>query len=309
MGLRVLVTAIFNTFQNFPDQAAFLSFVLMAVTFSTLVLARRLAGRASVGGAAVRVAHPLGGWRWPAFGAVCVLLAIGLFVPVAALGIWLLSGLRAGAEALALVPESVGHSGKAATLAAVATTAAALPIAFLSVRRPGFASSWMERSVYIANALPGVVIALVLVLVATRVILPLYQTLPLLVAAYVVLFLPLAHGSVKSNWEKISRRLEEAGWMLGRRPSEVFLRVTLPLLAPGIVSGAALVFIATLKELPATLMLSPAGFHTLAFRTFDALDDGHLDRAAVPALVLLVVALGGVLLLLGAESRRTLRSA
>src|SRR5690606_16948092 len=92
----------------------------------------------------------------------------------------------------------------------------------------------------------------------------LYQTTWLLVFAYVVLFLPTAVGAVRASLLQVSPRMEEAARSLGRPPWRVLLTVTLPLLRPGLVAGAGLVFLLTMKELPATLILSPAGFETLA---------------------------------------------
>ena len=89
---------------------------------------------------------------------------------------------------------------------------------------------------------------------------------------------------------QINPSLEEAARSLGRKPPEVLLTVTLPLLRPAILAGASLVFLATLKELPATLLLSPAGFQTLATSVWSAASEAFFARAAAPALLLISVA-------------------
>jgi iron(III) transport system permease protein len=87
----------------------------------------------------------------------------------------------------------------------------------------------------------------------------------------------------------VNPKLSEAARTLGQGPLTTFRRVTLPLIAPGLIAGAALVFLTTMKELPATLLLRPTGFETLVTRVWAARQAGHYGYAAVPALLLLVV--------------------
>ena len=103
------------------------------------------------------------------------------------------------------------------------------------------------------------VVALSLVFLATRYLYGLYQTSALLVAAYVVLHFPLALVCVKASVAQAPARLTDVGRSLGRRPATVFLRVTLPLIAPGLVAGFCLVFLTAVTELTATLVLAPIG--------------------------------------------------
>jgi iron(III) transport system permease protein len=97
--------------------------------------------------------------------------------------------------------------------------------------------------------------------------------------------------------------LEEAARVLGRRPAGAFTHVTLPLLRPALVAGAALVFLAVAKELPLTLILAPTGFQTLATQVWSAVGDGFYARAAAPALLLVALSMGSVALLLRGEER------
>ncbi|MFA5884983.1 MAG: ABC transporter permease subunit, partial [Acidimicrobiia bacterium] len=122
------------------------------------------------------------------------------------------------------------------------------------------------RSTYVAHSLPGIVVAIAWVFLGVRLLRPIYQEVPLLVLAYVVLFLPLAIGSVRNGVEQSQVRQEEVARSLGKRPLQVLWRVTLPLAAPALAGGAALVFVTTMKELPATLLLRPTGMETLATR-------------------------------------------
>jgi iron(III) transport system permease protein len=117
----------------------------------------------------------------------------------------------------------------------------------------------------------------------------LYQTVAMLLFAYVILFLPQAVGTVRTSLLQVSPRLEEVARSLGRSPALVWLTVTVPLVRPGLVAGAALVFLTAMKELPATLLLSPIGFETLATRIWGATADGFFARAASPALLMILV--------------------
>ena len=174
-------------------------------------------------------------------------------------------------------------------MAAAVTTIAALFIAVLSVRHASRLSGLVERATYIGFALPGIVIALALVFFAVNFAAPVYQTLGLLIFAYLVLFLSQPVGSIRSSLLQINPRVEEAAGSLGASPVKVLGTVTVPLLRPGILGGAALVFLTAMKELPATLILSPIGFKTLAISIWSATADGLLGRAAVAALVLILV--------------------
>ncbi|MGB1610630.1 MAG: ABC transporter permease, partial [Ilumatobacteraceae bacterium] len=157
-------------------------------------------------------------------------------------------------------------------------------------------------------ALPGIVVALALVFFGAAVVPVAYQTLAMLVFAYVVLFLPQAIGAVRSSVVQVTPSVEEASLLLGASRRETFRRVMLPLLRPGLTAGAGLVFLTAMKELPATLLLSPTGFGTLSTRVWNATSEGFLGRSAGPALTL--VALSSVpmaFLLARSELRATRR--
>jgi iron(III) transport system permease protein len=121
------------------------------------------------------------------------------------------------------------------------------------------------------------------------VVLSLYQTLAMLVFAFVVLFLPLAVGVARASLLQVSPRVEEAARSLGRSPFGVLRSVTAPLIASGVLAGGALVFLTAIKELPATLILAPIGFETLATEIWGATNVGFFERGAVPSLILLAI--------------------
>ena len=237
---------------------------------------------------------PLGPWRWPAFGFCTLVTAVSLGLPVGILIYWVVRGVSAG-EPLDPLWEAARNSVYISALAALAATAAALPIGLLSVKYPAANSGWgilsglLERLGYVSFALPGIAIALALVFFGANYGGVIYQTVWLLLLGYVALFLSPALGAVRSTLLQINPRIEEAARSLGRSPVGAFTSVTLPAARPGIVAGASLVFLLTMKELPATLILSPTGFDTLSTSVWSFTAEAFFARAAMPALLLIVL--------------------
>jgi iron(III) transport system permease protein len=295
MRYDALTRAIYLQYRSLFDRtpAAVLALVLVALTAVVLLVEWRSRGRGrlyrSSPGAARRAAPVrLGGWRWPALAWCGTVTAVFLALPAAVLGYWLVRGIRNDRELEVPVAEAL-HSLGASGLAAVAAVAAALPVALLAIRYPARWTALLERLSYAGNALPGIVIALSLVFFGARYLTPLYQTLALLVFAYVVRFFPQALSGVESSLERVNPRLEEAARGLGRGPLATALQVTVPLVRSGVLAGAALVFLSAMKELPATLLLRPIGFDTLATEVWRFTSVGAYSQAALPALLLIAV--------------------
>ena len=289
--------------------ASTLSLVLVALTVALLVGAHRVQGgakgsprhyRAGVGTARQRQPVALGNWRLPAL-LFCVAVVIAcLVLPTGVMVYWLVRGLAAG-ESLLPLWSAAANSIKAATGASALALVLALPVAYLAVRFPSKYSTWVYRSAYMGNGLPGIVIALSLVFFGANYAPFLYQTLAMLLFAYVVRFLPEASGTLRSGLLQISPRLEEAARSLGLNRRETVWRVTLPLWRPSIWAGVALVFLSVMKELPATLLLGPTGFATLATQIWSATGEAFFTRAAAPALLLVAVSALSVTLILRQE--------
>ncbi|TVR22837.1 MAG: iron ABC transporter permease [Anaerolineaceae bacterium] len=299
--------AIYISYENSfnPYRAAVLALVLVFLTVGLLLLERYISrGRRNykVGTGAAR--RPpmvdLGVWRWPAMLFCAVPVAFGLILPVVVLLGWALnpnvtSALNVNLGALTV--NTVGVSG----LAAVTAGVVALPLAILAVRsRTGF-SRWMVNTAYMGNALPGVVIGLALVYFGIRVLPGLYQTMPILIAGYLLRFLPFTLASTSGALTQINPSIEEAARGLGLRPHQVIWRVTLPMAWTGILAGVALVFLNTMKELPATLMLRPTGFDTLSTRIWTASDVGSYGLIGLPGLVLIAVSCLSLTLILARD--------
>jgi iron(III) transport system permease protein len=291
-----------------PTLAAVLALVLVACTGALLAAELRLRGRAryhrSGAGAAraPRLVH-LGAWRWPAVGLVALVVTLSLAVPLVTISYWLFRGVSAG-QPITLGMDAVLNSVLASGLAALLAVIASVPVAVLAVRHRGALAALVERATYAGFALPGIVVGLAFVFVGARYLPAVYQTLPMLLVAYLVRFAPEAVGTTRAALLQVSPRVEEAARTLGRTPAQVLREVTLPIIRPGLLAGAALVFLTAMKELPTTILLAPTGFDTLAVRIWSATSDGFFARAAPPALLMMLVAGASVWTLLRAETER-----
>lgn len=274
------------------SRAAVLALALVALTMIVVAFETRSRGRAAYYRARVMrtpALSNLGRWRWPAVAACAALVAVAVALPVGVVVYWFTRSVREG-EAIRPTLVAAAHSFQASSAAAVAAVIAAWPVAVLSARYRSRTARMVERASFVGYALPGIVVALALVFFGARFAPALYQTIVLLVFAYVVLFLPQASGAVRASLLQIDPSLEEAARALGDGPFARARRVVLPLVRPGALAGMALVFLTVMKELPATLLLAPTGFDTLATRVFSATNAAFFDQAAIPALALVVLA-------------------
>jgi iron(III) transport system permease protein len=239
----------------------------------------------------------LGKWRLPAFLLVLGVVSASLLVPMSVLVVWSIRAFL-DTQTLNMVIRTgslgfgsfVWNSLWTSSLAATVAVTFSLPVALLAARHPSRISRLISRFCQVGYAIPGVVIALSLVLLVNRLLPFLYATPFVVVIAYVLRHMPQAIRSSESAFSQLSPSLEEAARNLGRTPLQTFLQVTLPLVMPGLLAGGALVFLTSLKELPATLLLRPAGFDTLAVRVWIWAVDGYYMQAAPAALFLVITA-------------------
>jgi len=308
MRYDVFTRMIFVEYSNFNRGfAALLSVLLLVLTLGILVWEARInasregAHVATTGHRAGRV--PLGKWTVPALLFCAGVAFLGLVVPVGVLVMWLFRpspGYAAGGFAFRLV--YAWNSVFVAAAAAVVAVLVALPIAYLSARGDSWLSSVPERATYVGYAMPGVVLGLSLVFLGLKYASGIYRTLVLLVFAYVVRFVPQAVGTLESSILQVDPKHVEAARSMGDAPLRSFRRVVLPQVTPSVFAGGALVFLTTMKELPATLLLRPAGFETFVTYIWQVQEQGYYGQAAVPALVLVgVSALSMVVILRGSS--------
>ena len=246
--------------------------------------------------------------RWgtiPALAACTLVLSVGLLVPVASLATWAQRGLTDGRIGFGELVQPAMNTALVAIAAAVAATVIVLPIALATTRRPHRSSNIAAISVVVGFAIPGLVLALALAVLTlnTPGLDRLYQTTALLILAYVIHFGSQALASSESAARSVPNSLRESSRLLEPNPARRFFSVDFPLMRPGLVAGAGLVLLSTVKELPATLLLSPPDFSTLSTEIWSAYEEGFYAAAGLASLVLIGVSsvLTWVLVLRGSD--------
>jgi iron(III) transport system permease protein len=297
LGFNTLTTQIFtelNVGFNLPAACAFsLILVLLGAALLRGEGAARGKGRAQrLGAGAAREPRPrpLGRMRIPAAGAVVALSGLALGVPVGAIIYLMAKGGTSTLPSLGIASATATTFGYAA-IAGLISTAAALPIALLSVRYPGHRVSMVERSSMLVLAVPSVVVALSATYLTSHLLQGTwYQSPELLVLVYAVMFFPMAVVSVRASVARAPVGLEEVGHSLGVSRLSVFWRVTLPLIGPGLAAAFCLVFLESAIELTATLLLRPTSVQTLATAFWSYQADGSYSQAAPYAGMMVLLA-------------------
>ena len=315
MRLPVFTRQIFVELDSFGQEyASLLSLQLLGIVLVILAIESRLRADGGGHGDGVGTADEeplilLGVWRWPATLLPAGVAGLALLVPLWILGLWFVTADLTARPSLALDLVTVANSVGVAAAAALVAVVASVPVAYLAARHNSPAARVFERATYVGFAVPGIVLGLALVFFATGfdgLGLPaaprIYQTVMLLIFAYVVRFMPQAVGSIRTSTLQVDRKLVEAARTLGESPMRAFRTVTLPLVTPGIVAGGALVFLTTMKELPATLILRPTGFETLVTVIWRAQENAFYQYAVVPSLLLLGVSGLSMVVLLRQDS-------
>lgn len=327
-GLYTFTTSIYRAWLSLGDRlaASQLSAVLLLAVIAVMMLEERARGRARFYAApntarpAPRV--PLRGWRaWLAVFGCCVPIALGFVAPLAIL-------LALARPALATLSWErylawAGNSLTLAAAAAVATLSLVLAIAYAARLAPSARAAALAkgaaRAMSLGYAVPGAVIAVGILVplaafdnrldawmkatfgIGTGLLLT--GSLAALLYAYLVRYFAVAYQPVQAGLARITPSMDASARSLGATPLAVFARVHLPLLAPSALAAALLVFVDVMKELPATLVLRPFNFDTLAVVAFQFAADERLGEAAVPSLTIVAVGVLPVILLSRAIAR------
>jgi len=297
LGYQTFTTEIFTEFNVSFSIPAACALSLVLVLLSLLVLAGEgmLHGRGRVSRSGPLAArqmppHRLGRATLPVLAGFGLLSGLALGVPVGASAYWMFERSAQSIGGVSL-PAAAAHTGLYAASAGALDTAAALPIALLAVRHSGRLRRFLERSTYLVLAMPGVIIAFALSYFAERYGGGfLYQTAPLLVICYSIMFFPLALVGVKASLARAPASLDEMARSLGQRRLAVLWRVTLRLAGPGLVAAFCLVFLSVVTELTATLLLIPTGMATLSTQFWAYEQNLSYGQAAPFALVMIAVA-------------------
>ncbi len=303
LAYQTFTTAIYGQYRSaFSSEGGtvlagvLVAFCLLLLVVELLLRGRRRLWRSGRGTGRQPEPVPLGRARLPLIAGLLGFTALTLGVPVAALIRWTVVG-SSTAFPLGELGRALGSTLGLGAMGAALTTVIALAPAWLAVRTRGPAGVFLERCTYVANAMPGIVVALALVYFTIRLIPEWYQTVPVLLAAYAMLFLPRAVVSVRGSLEhappvfdEVSRSLGQSGWATLRR-------VTLPLISPGLGAAIALCFLAASTELTATLILAPTGTRTLATEFWSHSSALQYGAAAPYAVLLILISLPATVLL------------
>jgi iron(III) transport system permease protein len=316
-------TAIYKTWYSFYSltSATQLASLLLLAVMLVLYGERRARGAVRPVNERPRgkALYHLKGGKALAASAWCGLVfACGFVIPVLQLIVWFWQRGRFDLDerytALIL------HTLYLGAMAALITVSVALLLAFSRRLAP---TRLMRSTVGVANlgyALPGSMLAVAIMLAFSyldrELVIPLSSwlggagkpvllgSLSALLLAYMIRFMAVAYGPLENSLARIRPSLPEASRSLGVSGAGLFFKVYLPLLVPGALSAALLVFVDVLKEMPATLLMRPFGWDTLSVRVFEMTSEGEWARAALPALTLVLVGLLPVILLIRRSARR-----
>jgi iron(III) transport system permease protein len=324
-GVQTFATGIYTSWFTMADRAAAAQLALGLLSFALLLAVLERAQRGHARYSEIARGHrppapvPLDGWRAGAAFAACALpVLLGALLPVVILG-----GMAWGSGQDLTSPRYLGFVRNSVTLAAIAavlTVAAAIAVGFhrrLSGGRGAAAAAHVARLGY---AVPGGVIAVGLLVpfaafdnaldalmrarfgVSTGLLVT--GSIWLLVGAYMVRFLAAALGAWDGGQATVGRNMDAAARSLGQTPMGTLRRVHLPILRPSLLTALLIVFVDVMKELPATLILRPFNFDTLAVQAYRLASDERLEGAAVPSLVIVAVGLLPVMLICRQVGRR-----
>ncbi len=273
--------------------ATVLSVVLIAITLVILWGEARLQrksdySQSASGSFSKPEVIPLGKWKFITLLFLIFIFFVAVLLPIIVLVYWSVIGYQEGAMDSKFWIYAF-NSLKVSGIAALISMIFALPIVYLKSRYPTGVSKLIDKLAYSGYALPGVIVALGLVFVFNNT--PLYNTFFLIIIAFIILFLPQAMQAQEASISLLSPRIDEAAQSLGQPPWKVMFTVILPSILPGILAGGALVFVSSIKELPATLLLRPPGYDTMAIRIWVEASEALYHLAAPHALLIILLSI------------------
>ncbi|MES9846103.1 MAG: iron ABC transporter permease [Candidatus Sedimenticola sp. PURPLELP] len=295
--------------------AAQLASLLLLFVALALFSERRLRGRAQYHETSRNTQshrYQLQGWRaWACFTFAATVLLLAFATPVIQLLLWSAEVISTDLDSRYL--ELLTHTLLLGMTAAVLTITAALLLAFARRITKDRITNGSVGIATLGYALPGSVLAVGIMLAFSGIdnfLNALWQlfgaaapgqilsgTLFALLIAYLVRFIAVAFGPLESGLGRIRQSITEAGKNLGARGPEMFFKIYLPLLRPGLLTATVLVLVDVMKEMPATLLLRPFGWDTLAVRVYEMTSEGEWERAALPAITLILAGLLPVIIL------------
>lgn len=312
-GFLVLVTGIEQKLSDYPIDlpgAALLSTILVTLAMTAFALQlwvvnrrdyRTLSGKPGRGDL-----KPLGGWTVPVLGYFGLVALLGTVVPVAA--VFLTAATRTISGGLAPANFSTVHfeailANRGGAMEALRTSLAlgvgvsliagviGTLTAYVVVRHRSLASRILDFLTLVPNTIPGIVVAVGLILAWTQPWLPFtpYNTIWILVLAYCCLLLPYPVRYANAALRQIGTSLEDAARVAGARPITAFMRILLPLIAPSVIAAMLLVFAVAARELVATIMLAPIGTRTIALFIWRQFEQGSVGLGMAMSTVAIAI--------------------
>lgn len=317
-GVQTFATGIYTSWFSLADRAGAAQLALCLLSFALLIamLERAQRGPAQYHDSSRRQ-QPMDAVHLNARQSALAIVLCG--VPVlfgAVLPVIILASMAVGSEQNLLSPRYLGFIQNSLTLASIAaavTVVAAIVIGFHQRLAPGRRAHTAAYVARLGYAVPGGVIAVGLLVpfaafdnaldsfmrqtfdISTGLLLT--GSIWLLVAAYMVRFLAAALGAYEGGQAMVPATMDAAARSLGQTPSGTLRRVHLPLLAPSLLTALLIVFVDVMKELPATLIMRPFNYDTLAVQAHRLASDERLEGAAVPSLVIVAIGLLPVILI------------
>lgn len=295
LNYQTFTTAIFDQYMVAFNgtAAAMLALVLLVLCIAVLaleILVRGFARYATIRrGSTVRAERlRLGRAALPVTLGLVVFSLFSLGVPFGSLIYWLSVG-RSASLPVAELLSTLTTTAALGIGGALVAVAFGLMLVVYALRFGGIGAFLADRLPYMVHAMPGLVVGLAFVFFAVRFAMPLYQSAALLIAAYAILFLPLAQAPIRGVLAQIPRDLEEVAQSMGQGPLRILWRITLPLALPGVGAGFALTCMKVMNELTATLVLRPTGVETLATMVWEHTTNARYAASAPYAMLLILI--------------------
>jgi iron(III) transport system permease protein len=318
LGVRTMTVSIYSTWvnrSNLPG-AAQIALIMLALVVALIMIERAARRRQSYAGQAQRARRlspePLHGWRAAlAFVACAFPVFIGFVLPASYLLVEAVARVRFAGISSSLVAQA-GNSMLISGVATLVTLALGVTLAFTARSVRGPAAAFILRIASLGYAIPGTVLALGLLgpialiddlafhigqFFGRNTGLLMSASGAALIYAYVARFLTISTGNVENGLHRLSYSLDHAARTLGETAGGVARRIHLPLISPALASAALLVFVDCMKELPATLLLRPLNFETLATHLYGEAARGTYEDGALAALAIVAFGLLPMILL------------
>ena len=317
-GLGVFTTGIFRTWFGLGDytSAAKLAALLMLFVFALIIMERVSRNKAQYHNSSGKLTrfseYRLQGFKaWGAFAICAIPIFLGFFLPAAQLSLWAMETWSEMVDDRFF--ELIRNSFLLGLGAALISVILALFLGYGKRILPGKTTIVSIRTASIGYAIPGTVIAVGVIIpfawldvridtfmkssfgISSGLILS--GTIVAVMFAYVVRFLAISLQTVESGLDKIKPSMDDAARSLGYRPRETLFKIHIPLMKSSTLTALMIVFVDVMKELPATLILRPFDFNTLAVRAFELASDERLADSSTAALTIVIVGLLPVIFL------------